>query len=76
MKKKLTQQQNIDELTDKYKLSKAQQALNELKATQTKDKVWINSKKYFPKHPVIYIEVDKDFTTKQIIERLEILLNL
>lgn len=76
MKKKITKEQNIDELTDRHKVSKAQQALNELKATQTKDKVWINSKKYFPKHPIIYIEVDKDCTTKQIIERLERLLKV
>jgi hypothetical protein len=77
MKKKITQQQNIDELTDKYKLSKAKESLNKLKNTKpTIKKKWINSQTYLPESPRAYFEIASNLTKSEIIERITRNMNL
>jgi ribosomal protein S25 len=69
MAKKQTQEENIHELTDRSKVSKAKKALLELKQRQQQPKKWVKV------NSTTYIEVPKHFTKEQINERIEKLVN-
>ncbi|CAK0748797.1 hypothetical protein CCP3SC1AL1_1620013 [Gammaproteobacteria bacterium] len=74
MAKKLTQEENIHDLTDRSKVSKAKKVLTEHKSRIKQPKKWVKSQTYFKDKPNIYVEVPTGLSEKEIIERIEKLL--
>ena len=75
MAKKLTQEENIHELTDRSKVTKAKKVLLEVKQRKQQPKKWIKSQTYFKDKPNIYVEIPTRLSESEIIERIEKLVN-
>lgn len=71
-KQKQSKEEQLTELSGWTKTEKANKVLEDLKAKSRKvNKVWINSQKYFPEHPKIYIEIPKGLSIQEVIKRIE-----
>lgn len=71
-KQKISKEEQLTELSGWTKTEKANKALEDLKSKSRKvDKNWINSQKYFPDHPKIYIEIPKGLSKQEVIKRIE-----
>lgn len=69
MKKKQSQEENIHELTDRAKLSKAKKAKNEYDSKPKQPKKWVKV------NNTTWVEVPKHLNKQEVIERIEKMVN-